>query len=67
MLRYATLKFMNDEPLLTRKEAAAILKIGLRTLAKLVKEQDLPHHRIGFGKGGVRFDRQEILAWALRK
>jgi len=50
----------DEEPLLTRKEIAAYLKISLVTLHDWTKNRGLPYHR---KRGGVRFLKSEVLGW----
>src|ERR1700676_952752 len=49
-----------DEPLLTRKEIAAYLKISLVTLHDRMKNRELPFHK---KRGGIRFLKSEVLEW----
>ena len=46
-----------NAPLLTRKEAADILKVSVRSVAQYIADGDLPVVRIG---GSVRFRRVAI-------
>jgi excisionase family DNA binding protein len=50
----------NDE-ILTRKEAAEMLKLPKRTLDYLVATGQVPFSRIG--KRGVRFTRSRLMQW----
>ena len=49
-----------DEPLLTRQETAAFLKISLVTLHDWMKNRGLPFHR---KRRGPRFLKSEVLRW----
>ena len=48
----------NDE-ILTRKEAAQLLKLPLRTLDYLVATNQIPYSRVG--RRGVRFRRSRLM------
>ncbi len=48
---------MSDSPLLTRAEAAAYLRVSLRTLDRL----DVP--RIKYGHRTMRYERAALDAW----
>jgi excisionase family DNA binding protein len=50
----------NDE-ILTRKEAAGMLKMPRRSLDYLVATNQIPYSRIG--KRSVRFTRSRLLEW----
>jgi excisionase family DNA binding protein len=52
--------FANDE-ILTRSEAAELLKLPLRTLDYLVATGQIPFTRIG--KRSVRFSRARLMEW----
>ncbi len=49
--------------LLTVKEAANLLKLSCGAVYALCKAGTLPHHRLGLGRGAVRIDRQDLLAY----
>jgi excisionase family DNA binding protein len=53
-----------EEPLMTRKEIAAYLKISLVTLNDWTKNRGLPKHR---KRGGVRFLKSEVLDWLKKR
>ena len=48
------------EPYLTKREVAARLAVGVRTLERMVATMDLPAHRVG---GQRRFLWSEVVAW----
>lgn len=50
-----------DDEILTRKEAADLLKLPLRTLDYLVATSQIPYTRIG--KRSVRFSRTRLMEW----
>lgn len=50
-----------DEEILTRDEAAELLKLPLRTLDYLVATGQIPFTRIG--KRSVRFSRTRLMEW----
>jgi len=47
--------------ILTRKEAAGVLKMPLRTLDHLVRTNQIPYSRLG--KRSVRFSEDRLMAW----
>jgi len=49
-----------SEEILTLEEVAAYLKVGKRTVYRLVAAQELPAFKVG---GSWRFRRQEIDQW----
>jgi len=49
------------DEILTTEEAARLLKVGERTLARRRADSGLPAHRVG-GRG-IRFFKNELLAW----
>jgi excisionase family DNA binding protein len=49
--------------LLTVKEAADLLKLSAGAVYALCKSGTLPHHRLGQGRGAIRIDRQDLLAY----
>jgi len=57
-----------EEQILTVKEAAAYLKRSERWIREAVARDpqeagSIPHHRLPGRRGGVRFDRDELLLW----
>lgn len=55
----------DDEHFLSPKEAAAILRVGVRTIRRLVKlrgDNSPPHRRIN--RRVIRFPKSKFLAWA---
>ena len=48
---------------LTVKEVADLLKLSLGAVYALCKAGKLPHHRLGQGRGAIRIDRQDLLAY----
>jgi excisionase family DNA binding protein len=54
---------MDDETVLTPREAARLLRISLRHLTYLVRDDRVPHARIG---RNLRFDREQLLVWLRR-
>ncbi len=52
-------KQSTDDEILTRKEAAELLKIHLRTLDYLVATNQIPYSRVG--RRGVRFRRSRLM------
>lgn len=60
-LRASQLLF--DNQVLTVPEAAAILRISVRTVRKRIANGTIPHKRIG---KCIRFSRNELLAWVER-
>lgn len=53
-----------SSPYMTYASLSTYTSIPLRTLARLVHERRIPHHRPG-GKRLVRFCRSEIDAWMI--
>ncbi len=49
--------------LLTVKEAANLLKLSRGAVYALCKAGTLPHHRLGLGRGAVRIDRKDLIAY----
>jgi excisionase family DNA binding protein len=54
-------KHIKHEPiLLDREEAAAALRVSIRTIDKLVADNAIGHVRIGEGRGRVLFRRVDL-------
>lgn len=51
---------MNEEPLMTQAEVAALLQVKPATINTWVMQQKIPFVKLN---GVVRFDRKEIAAW----
>jgi excisionase family DNA binding protein len=52
-----------DVELLTVSEAAQLLKLSLGGIYALCKSGNLPHHRLGAGRGAIRIDRVDLLTY----
>ena len=46
--------------LLTVTEAAERLSVSVSCVYRLVERDKLPHHRIGFGRGAIRFTETDL-------
>lgn len=60
----------SDFDLMTRREAAAVLKISVRTLERWVAQRRITFVRYPrgvSGRGEIRFRRRELLQWLERK
>jgi excisionase family DNA binding protein len=51
---------LDFEPYLTKRQVAARLAVGVRTLERMVATADLPAHRVGAQR---RFLWSEVVAW----
>ncbi len=49
---------MTDEEILTADECSELLRVSLRTMRKLIDNNEIPHARVG---SQVRFLRSEVL------
>lgn len=54
-----------DMQLLTVKEAADALKLSSGAVYALCNSGTLPHHRLGQGRGAIRIDRADLLAYII--
>jgi excisionase family DNA binding protein len=52
-----------DVDLLTVSKAAELLKLSAGAVYALCKSGALPHHRLGAGRGTIRIDRADLLAY----
>lgn len=52
------------QELITTAELARVLGVSPRWIQREMRDGGLPFHRIGRMKRLVRFDREEVLAWA---
>ena len=43
-----------DKPLLTIREVAELLRVSEKTVRNLISSGQLPHYRIGVGRGTIR-------------
>jgi excisionase family DNA binding protein len=58
-------RILEDAPeLMTVVEVARWLRVHQRTVYRLVRQEDLPHVRVG---RGLRFTRAEVEAWMRRR
>lgn len=52
--------------LLTVDEAAEVLRVNPRQIYRMVATNDIPHTRIGKGRGGaIRFESEQLSKWIL--
>ena len=49
--------------LLTVSEAARLLRLSAAAVYALCKTGELPHHRLGSGRGAIRISRADVLAY----
>ena len=58
------MKPMEQEEILTSREAQEMLKIGRTKLWELTKKNLIPAYRLGDGtRSSLRFKRSELMAW----
>jgi excisionase family DNA binding protein len=53
-------------PLLTVHEAAELLRLSDAAVYALCKSGELPHHRLGKGRGAIRIGEADLLAYLAR-
>lgn len=55
---------VQDEVILTSREAQALLKIGRTKLWELTRKNEVPAYRVGTGRtSDLRYKRSELIAW----
>ena len=54
------------EPLLTAKEAAALLRVHVNTVKRMIRNGQLPVYRFG-ERGDIRISPRDIEAWLKRR
>jgi excisionase family DNA binding protein len=58
------MKSMEQDEILTSREAQELLKIGRTKLWELTKKNLIPAYRLGDGtRSSLRFKRSELIAW----